>query len=491
MVLNFEVLGGRVTAEGIGYTTISQNGVTVTVESELYFEGVFEGGDGGKISGTWSGTSTMTLPDGEKVGSEASGTWIGNLYASGEGSGTWQGGTMAQDGWWSVTYSSSAFIAELPTVEGTATMPSSTSTGSSPTAVPSLAGATEVAPTGIVATEQALTSTPEGENQSRNEVPPEEIEAMIAAVQNAAEDPTAPLAGGTVGALLGGLLAYLTTRAGTAVETTQDLTQSARDALQDLSERGAITEERSGIGEIGLQHAESIQNIAQELSNVVEGMDLGERAVTIEPRLIGGSPMDSIMDAMEPITFSPSTTDQILRVLNIVDNVAQTRNIQIKELKHLGRAGLALGIKSRAEALLEKRGDESWLYKGLTIFEAVTLETAKFYATKNPFIAVLDNGIGMFTGKNPSDMVCDGISDLPEVTYQNYVDTQTYAGGKYGRKHDEDMREFFLQEVRNLKAQFERGEITKEDFQSRARGYRMDYTEYVERGIQAANWLRD
>jgi hypothetical protein len=162
LTFTFDTEGGSVSGQSSGSTSFPIEGVGTIVSSfSALFNGTFEGGDGGKLEGTWTSTANVTLPDGLSLPpdmpaltqSSAGGTWSGNLYADGTGSGTFQAVDSfgaSSSGTWQVTYSGSAFETPEPTQ---ATQPTQT-------ALPSAAAATTAASPTIIPPTPTIVPTP-------------------------------------------------------------------------------------------------------------------------------------------------------------------------------------------------------------------------------------------------------------------------------------------------------------------------------------------
>jgi len=491
LTITFTVSGGSVDAYGSGVMPVSQNGTTYEVHADFVFTGTFEGGDGGAVSGSWTGTSSMALPGGETAGASSGGTWEGNLYASGEGHGTFQGSMMSQDGWWDVYYDAAEFMAGLPTSTPTISPPTATVTQAPPTVSAAEENTQEVQP----AAAAILTEGPPDRTvEQQDAVPP-----TVPDVQQAAADPLAPLSGAAAGTVLGGLLAWLASKAGRgSVEVEQAVEEYlAREGSGSEPGRGGQFDQ-----EVAAKWSEMLRGISRGNEGLVsdgwQGMEGSMQTPASSSTAGFGTDVNILPSAGE-------NTDTFMRAINIYDALLQTKGTPDPRLKYLGPLSAVKGFWDRWTVLADRRKDESLFYRFSTMLEAGTLETVKFFATKNPYIGILDNAAGQIFGTNPSDAICDKTSSMLEGELMDDIITnQVYRGGQYGERHYKDMQNFTLEEARNevkvLKGRLESGEISeaeyKEKVKSAVRPWRLDYYERSAEQIEGQNrywsssWLK-
>jgi len=128
--LTFNPRGGAVSGSMRYVVTTRTQTSTVVDTTTATLSGTFEGGDGGRISGTASGQSVSS--SGGSI--SFSGTWEGWLRADGSGYGSWSTGSKylqcTRACVWNVNYSADAFQSALSTVTPTtAPKPTLTPTG--------------------------------------------------------------------------------------------------------------------------------------------------------------------------------------------------------------------------------------------------------------------------------------------------------------------------------------------------------------------------
>ena len=117
--LTFKPGGGSVSGSMRYVVTTRTQTSTVVDTTTAALSGTFEGGDGGRISGTASGQSVSS--SGGSI--SFSGSWEGWLRADGSGTGSWSTGSKylqcTRGCVWNVSYSADAFRAALSTVTPT------------------------------------------------------------------------------------------------------------------------------------------------------------------------------------------------------------------------------------------------------------------------------------------------------------------------------------------------------------------------------------
>ena len=120
LTLTFSPLGGEVNGTATSFLSETRSDGTVfSIDINWLMTGTFSGGDGGTVTGDFSGTVTTTsIPT-----FYYSGTWSGNLYANGTGNGTIDTTVTTVDDsssgqfTWQVSFSPEEFAANLePTV---------------------------------------------------------------------------------------------------------------------------------------------------------------------------------------------------------------------------------------------------------------------------------------------------------------------------------------------------------------------------------------
>ncbi|MEJ2448679.1 MAG: hypothetical protein P8Y37_12170 [Anaerolineales bacterium] len=463
--LTFVVMGGEVQAVGYREQEISQNGVTVQVISNLSWVGSFQGGDGGALSGTWSGESTMQLPEGQSYTQPSEGTWEGNLFADGTGSGTWTGVTLGQTGTWSISYPAEEFQAGLPPAPTSSPVSTEPPATVQPSPEPS-STATQIAPL-------AATTAPESaqtpQDQEGGIDPALEEEAAAAA-----GDPLNALAGGTAGTLLGGLLAYLASRGSDLARKGSELSADLQQAWESYQETG---QEIALPFELPLEDNPQLQNLIDSMkaSTVAYPEGLG-KALEPEGYLEGSfRKLSAIKDS------AYQKLGQTLNGLSLAENLAKIRGLDTSALKRLGPISFAYNAYDRSTKLLKERGDEPFLYQASTVLEAATVELVKTAATANPFIFIEDQVIGQAAGKPPSEYIADKSHSFIQDTYKKWKDRK--APGNI--EVLEWRRETILNQAREFQNEFDAkiqsGEIGKEkgekELRSILRAYRQDYVE--------------
>ena len=465
--LTFVVVGGDVQAVGYRDQVITQNGVSVHVISNLSWVGSFEGGDGGSLSGTWSGESTIELPEGQSYSQPSGGTWEGNLYADGTGSGTWTGETLNQTGTWSISYSAEEFQAGLPpapTSTPEPTKPAPTQPSPEPSEAPT--AATPVAL--LVATEAA--ESPDAQEDQDGGIDP----ALEEKAAEAAGDPLNALAGGAAGTLLGGLLAYIAARSSELADSGSKLMSDLQEALDQYQQGGQERDLTSGMS---LEDQRKLQDIMNSVKISTEKLG-GITGEVIEPEGYLEGTFRKLAtykdDAWQKL-------GQTLNGLSVAENLAKLRGMDTSVLKRLGPISFLYNTYDRSTKLLKQRGDEPLHYKMSTVLEATVVELVKTGATANPYIFIEDQLIGQAAGKPPSEYVADESHNFIQNTYQKYRD----LSAPENVDNMEWRRETIKNQAREFKEEFEAkiksGEISKEEGEEELRGilaaYRNDYME--------------
>jgi hypothetical protein len=462
--LTFVVMGGEVQAVGYREQEISQNGVTVQVISNLSWVGSFQGGDGGTLSGTWNGESTMELPGGQSTTQQSGGTWEGNLYADGTGSGTWTGVTLSQTGTWSISYPAEEFQAGLPP----APTSSPTSTEPAATVQPSPEPTNTAAQAAPLVATAAPQPTQIPQDQEGGIDPALEEEAAAAA-----GDPLNALAGGVTGTLLGGLLAYLASKG-------SDLAREGSELTSDLQQ---ARESYQGAGQENDLPSELPQEENPQLQNLIDSMrastnKLGDLGKSVEPE----GYLDGTFRKLSTLKDDAwDKSGKILSSLNLMDNIAQIRGINLKSLKKLGPISFGYNVYDRSTKLLKERGDEPLLYQASTVLEATTVEALKTIATSNPFISIEDQMIGQAAGKAPSDYIADESHNFIQKTYKKWMDKKAPGNIEVLEGRRETIKKQVHEFREEYKAKIQSGEISKEagekELRNILRAYRHDYVE--------------
>lgn len=139
--VDFDPAGGEVVGWVSGSVNIPNPPATdCLLRLSGTMNGIFEGGDGGLVSGTFVAEQNITCESGSST-DVWSGSWNGNFYANGTGSGVWSASTGA--GTWSIWYEADQFSSALatPSPTNTSVPPTETnapepSRGLDPTATP-------------------------------------------------------------------------------------------------------------------------------------------------------------------------------------------------------------------------------------------------------------------------------------------------------------------------------------------------------------------
>jgi hypothetical protein len=143
--------------EGSSSYNISEIGMTIGSSFIGHFIGIYAGGDGGEISGTWEIIATVQLPADLILPPNvqypttitSAGSWQGTLHTDG-GSGTYTGSDtmgMPVSGTWSLGYDPAAFNAALPSLPPSALTPTVAATPSThPTPTATMLPAPSVTP---------------------------------------------------------------------------------------------------------------------------------------------------------------------------------------------------------------------------------------------------------------------------------------------------------------------------------------------------------
>jgi len=117
--MTFPPAGGKVSGIGIFEVIYPYgDGQSCTIAIQFNWEGTFEGGDGGVVTGTTSGTEVVNTCTVHHKEIELSGPWSGNFYANGTGSGVYDCTDKASQYYagilpWQVTFSAEEFAAAL------------------------------------------------------------------------------------------------------------------------------------------------------------------------------------------------------------------------------------------------------------------------------------------------------------------------------------------------------------------------------------------
>jgi len=119
LTMTFPPAGGKVSGIGIFEVIYPYgDGQNCTIAIQFNWEGTFEGGDGGMVTGTTSGTEVVNTCTVQHKEIELSGPWSGNFYANGTGSGVYDCTDKASQYYagilpWQVTFSAEEFATAL------------------------------------------------------------------------------------------------------------------------------------------------------------------------------------------------------------------------------------------------------------------------------------------------------------------------------------------------------------------------------------------
>lgn len=461
--LTFLVRGGDVSAVGFRQQEITQNGVTVQVTTNLVWLGTFQGGDGGTVSGTWAGESTMEMPGGESYSQTNEGTWEGTLYADGTGNGSWSGEILGQTGIWSISYPAEEFQAGLPPAPTSSLENTPAPATPQPSPEP-----TELQPTPTSSGPPAVSGGGSSEDQG-DQAPAGTDPSLESDAAAAAGDPRSALAGGAAGTLLGGLLGYLAARGSDLTDSGAKLPsdlQNAADNLPGGGRSGAPSPESQVFQQAidGLSQSDLLAKAYQQKFNVPEGFLQGN--------------FRSLSTAAESGYRGLGYT---LTGLNQVKNLNEIRGRTMNSLKHLGPISFGKDLMDRTHKLLKARGDEPFLYKVCTVVEAGVVETGKTLLTKNPAVALVDHLIGHVMGQAPSEYIADASANFVPKYYTKWRDLQA----PHSVSNLESTRTLLRELVQETQADFEAkvasGELSREEAERQLKGviggYRKDYVE--------------